>query len=52
MGNCWVICLGSRDGCFGLPFEPFSNWLHILLKFRQLIPSRDGVCITSPFAPI
>lgn len=23
-----------------------------LLKFRQLIPSRDGVCITSPFAPI
>lgn len=23
-----------------------------LLKFRQLISSRDGVCITSPFAPI
>lgn len=23
-----------------------------LLKIRQLIPSRAGVCITSPFAPI
>lgn len=37
MGNCWVICLGSRDGCVGLLFEPFSNWLHILLNFGQLI---------------
>lgn len=33
MGNCWVICLGSRDGCVGLLFEPFSNWLHFLLKY-------------------
>lgn len=32
-----MIYWGSRDDCVGLLFEPFSNWLHVLLKLRQFI---------------
>lgn len=28
---------GACHGCVGLLFEPLSNWLHILLMFRQSI---------------
>lgn len=32
-----MIYWGPRDDCVGWLFEPLSNWLHILLKFRQLM---------------
>lgn len=43
MGNCWVICWGSRDGCVGLLFESLSNWLHILYSnIQKLFGSFKG----------